>query len=331
MEWGSEEAEQIHSTNMSFEAKGEALEKQAAAACAPPTGLFAGLSKMMNPVATRMENAAALYKDAAAQYKRASAFGRAGDAHVKQAECYKAADSITEASGAYKDACTMYKKSGDIKKAVGFNVMLAEMYEEKSRTSQAAKVYGELSLMYQEINQDEDAILSFESQARCYVILDQSMHEIETKTKLADLCAKLERYPKAIELYEEVAEPRNGRPNNRANEIYWKAMLCHMVNEIKTTGDIKMSAAHLTRYADLSPNFDKGVNRRNYVLLQKLFDAFAAESKDQFEIALQEHERAAGTLTAWDIKCLGIVKDSLENPSMGDAVGAGEEDEPDWS
>ena len=277
---------------MSWEKKGEDLEKKAETKAAKPTGLFS----FMDNANRRQNDAARLYNEAAAQYKRGMAFGRAGDAHAKEGELYQATGDTTEAIGAFKSAATMFKQSGDTKKAIQWHVQLAEMYEEKNRTSQAAKVYAELSEMYMQLGtpQIEDAIQSRENQIRCYLILDQAMHEIEAKNKLADLCASLERYPKAIELYEAVAEPRNGRANNRANECYWKAMLCHMVHEAKTTNEIKQSAAHLTRYANLFPNFDKGVNRRSYVLLQKIFDAFAAESLEAFETALADHERSAG-------------------------------------
>jgi tetratricopeptide (TPR) repeat protein len=228
----------------------------------------------------------------------------------------KSGDNATGACTAYKDAATMYKKSGDIKRAIAFNTLLAQMYEEKNRTSQAAKVYQELSELHLECKSLEDAILASENVIRCYEILDQPMHSIDAKAKLADLCSDLERYQRAIDLYEEAAEPKGGRTNHNAAGWYWRAMICRMVLEVSATNDVKQCASELQRYQNLYPGFSTGVNRRNFVLLQKIIDSFANESVAEFEKALEDHERSAGTLNPWEISHLLKVKNSLTNPSV---------------
>lgn len=59
----------------------------------------------------------------------------------------------------------------------------------------------------------------------------------ECETKVADLCAENDQLPKAAKIYEALAArtPRSGT-NWAAPKHLWKAMLCHMVLESKSTG-----------------------------------------------------------------------------------------------
>jgi tetratricopeptide (TPR) repeat protein len=293
------------------ETKAAAAEKKAEAA------LQKGFFSFMSSDAQRAENAADHYAEAAAQYKMMSEFTRAAELFVKVAEMHKTAGNKTQISEAYKNASTLFKQGGDSKRAVQYNTILARLFEERNQTNQAAKIYAELGELNVERKQVADAIVAYENAIRCRVILDQKVHENEMKEKLAELCASTEggdRYEKAVQLFEDVAEPVKGRVNYKAPNFYWKALLCRMVMEVQKTADIKESNADFMRYQELCPQFNQGATRRNVSLLEELYTQFAAESIDGFEVALQTFRANGGVLTPWDVNMLTKVKDSLDNP-----------------
>jgi tetratricopeptide (TPR) repeat protein len=227
---------------------------------------------------------------------------------------YERANSSTKVAEAYKEACTLYKQGGDSKKAIQYNTILARLYEEKNRTSQAGKVYDALAELYVDRNQIPDAIVAYENSLRCRTILDQVVHQNEIKLKLAELCANNSRYEKAIELFEEIAEPVKGRTNYSAPGYYWKAVLCRMRLEVEATAEIQQSQDDFLRYQELCPHFNQGATRRSCALLASLYEEFKKESVDGFEAALQTYRANGGVLSAWDVDMLTAVKNSLETP-----------------
>lgn len=143
------------------------------------------------------------------------------------------------------------------------------------------------------------------------------------KLKLADLCAENDVLEKAVEIYEEIAEPTRGSTNYSAPDYYWKALICRMVLETKTKADIKESSGHFERYKELCPMFNQGATRRQCELLTGLFDAFAKESIDDYEAALNKYQNSGGILKPFDIKMLLQVKTSITDPQIAAPVVGG--------
>ncbi|XP_034694353.1 alpha-soluble NSF attachment protein-like [Vitis riparia] len=253
---------------------------------------------------SKYEDAAELYEKAANSFKLAKSWDKAGSINIKLANCHLKLDSKHEAANAYADAANCYKKTSN-KEAIACLEQAAAIFLEIGRLSMAARYYKEIGELYEVDQNLQQAIEKFEQAAELFQSEEVTTSANQCRQKVAQFSAQLEQYPKAIEIYEEIA--RQSLNNNllkygvRGHLL--NAGLCQLCK-----GDVVAITNSLERYQELDPTFSR---TREYKLLADLAVAVDEEDVAKFTDVVKEFDSMT-PLDAWKTTLLLRVKESLK-------------------
>lgn len=253
---------------------------------------------------SKYEDAAELYEKASNSFKLAKSWDKAGSINIKLANCHLKLDSKHEAANAYADAANCYKKTSN-EEAIACLEQAAAIFLEIGRLNMAARYYKEIGELYEVDQNLQQAIEKFEQAAELFQSEEVTTSANQCRQKVAQFSAQLEQYPKAIEIYEEIA--RQSLNNNllkygvRGHLL--NAGLCQLCK-----GDVVAITNSLERYQELDPTFSR---TREYKLLADLAVAVDEEDVAKFTDVVKEFDSMT-PLDAWKTTLLLRVKESLK-------------------
>ncbi|KAK9065810.1 hypothetical protein SSX86_015211 [Deinandra increscens subsp. villosa] len=256
-----------------------------------------------------------------------SKYEDAGDLFEKAANCYKLAksckgpswrcicqvgpvlfkgtylmlmDSKHESANAYADAGHSYKKT-NTKACIGCLDQASNLFMEIGRLSMSARYCKEIGELYEQEQNLEQAIAYYDKAADLFQGEEVTTSANQCKQKIAQFSAQLEHYPKAIEIYEEIAR------QSLNNNLLKYGVRGHLLNAgicQLCKGDVVAITNALERYQELDPTFS---STREYRLLADLAAALDEEDVVKFTDAVKEFDSMT-KLDEWKTTLLLRVK-----------------------
>ncbi|CAI9113057.1 OLC1v1013585C1 [Oldenlandia corymbosa var. corymbosa] len=163
--------------------------------------------------------------------------------------------------------------------------------------------------MYEEDKELEKSIVYYEKSAHLFQTEDSNSSANQCRQKVAQFASQLGQYPKAVEIFEDIARKIAPRWRRQLVEIgvkrhLLKAGICQLC-----MGDVVVSMENsLGRYRELDPNFS---GTREYKLLDDLAAAVEEEDVARFTDTVREYDRMT-PLDAWETSLLLRAKEALK-------------------
>jgi len=258
--------------------------------------LFGGSSKF--------EEAGDLYTKAANLFKTSKKWDQAGEAYLKAAECSLKLQSAHEAATNYVNASGCFKKN-NISRSISCLKQAVEFYTDEGRFSVAAKHQKEIAELYEAENDFDSAIANFQLAADFYDGEGSASASNQCLLKVASFSALLERYDKAVELYEKIAVSSidNNLLKWSVKDYFLRAGLCHLAS-----GDLVATRRAFDRYQDMDVTFS---GQREYKLLVDLLSACENMDLEAFTLATKEFD-SLSKLDSWKVSLLLKIKNSIK-------------------
>ncbi|MCL7028623.1 hypothetical protein MKW94_011205, partial [Papaver nudicaule] len=229
---------------------------------------------------------------------------RAAAVYLKLAGCHLKLDSKHEAASAYVDAANSYKKIS-AKDAISCFDQAVNQFMEIGRFNMAARYCKEIGELYEVEQNFEQSIVYFERAADLFQSEEVSTSANQCKQKVAQFSAQLEQYPRAIEIYEDVAKQslNNNLLKYSVKGYLLNAGLCQLCK----VDAVAISNA-LERYEELDPSFS---GTREYKFLADLAASVDEEDVQRFTDVVKEFDSMT-RLDAWKTTLLLRVKEKLK-------------------
>ncbi|XP_031562782.1 alpha-soluble NSF attachment protein-like [Actinia tenebrosa] len=293
-------------STMSNEDKGVALILEAEKKVKSSQGFFGGLFGS----ASKLEDAADLYVRAANMFKMAKNWSAAGTAFLDAAKIQLLnLQNKHEAAQHYVDAATCFRKS-DAEEAVRCYESATDIFTDMGRFTMAAKHHINIAEIYESNVVDlEKAIYHYEQAADYYRGEESTSSSNKCALKVAMYSAQMENYPKAIEIYEQVAANaiESSILKYSAKEYFFKGALCHMCV------DVLEAQRAVEKYCDMHAAFQ---DSRECKLLKSLLEAEEEQNVEAFTEAVQEYD-SISRLDQWLTTILLRIKKSMnEEPDL---------------
>lgn len=257
---------------------------------------------------SNFEDAAQLFHNSATSFKLAKSWDKAGSLFVKSSKCHIKVDNKYDAANAYVNAAHCYKRTSTPGAINCLNKAVA-IFTEIGRHIMAAKYSKEIGELY-ELDQDfEHAKSNFERAAELFENGDAATSVIQCKLKVAQFCAQLQQYQKAIKIYEDVA-----RQSLDSNLLKY-GVRGHLLNSglcLLGQGDFVAITNALECYQDLDPTFSR---TREYKFLADLAASIDEEDVEKFTTVVKEFNSIT-PLDSWKSTLLLRVKDALKVKEM---------------
>ena len=250
-----------------------------------------------------MDDAIELYVRAGNMFKMAKKWSEAGEAFSEAAKLHWNAGNRHDAATGFVDAGVCYKKS-DPKEAVNSISRAIEIYTEMGRFNLAAKHHVTVAEIYEsDIVDIEKAITHYEQAADYYKGEESTTSANRCLLSVARYAAQLEKYQKAIEIYEEVAANcvESSLLKYSAKEYFFRAALCHMCI------DLLNAQLAVKKYEEMYPAF---TDSRECKLLKTLLDKLEEQDVDGFSDAVAEYD-SISRLDPWFTNILLRIKKSI--------------------
>jgi len=279
------------------EDKGEELMEKADKRLKGGFSFFSGTAKF--------EDAVEMYTKAGNSFKIVKKWDRAGEAFTKAAECHLKLQSKHEAAQSYLNAAMCYKKT-NITTAVMCMKQGIEFYTEEGRFSIAAKHQKELAELYEDQSDLENAIAAYQTAADYHEGEGSNSAASSCLLKVALFSAQLERYDKAIELYEQIAAQSidNNLLKWSVKDYFLRAGLCHLAK-----GDVVAAERAVERYMDMDATFS---SQRECKFLQELVNACKNYDVEAFTNAVVDFD-SISKLDSWKTSILLKIKNSIKD------------------
>ncbi|GAB4827666.1 hypothetical protein Ancab_034551 [Ancistrocladus abbreviatus] len=231
----------------------------------------------------KQEDAAELFEKAANAFKLSKSWDRAGAAYVKLANCHLKLDSKHEAANAYADAAHCYKKTSS-QEAISSLEQSVNLFLEMGRLNMAARYCKEIAEIHESEQNLEQAIVYFEKSADLFQSEEVTTSANQSRQKVAQYAAQLEQYPKAIEIFEDIA--RQSLNNNLLKYAVkghlLNAGICHLCK-----GDVVSINNALEKYQEMDPTFS---GTREYRFLADLAASIDEEDVARFTDVVKEFD-----------------------------------------
>lgn len=169
----------------------------------------------------------------------------------------------------------------------------------------AARYCKEIGELYEAEQNFEQSINFFERAADLFQSEEVTTSANQCKQKVAQFAAQLEQYPKAVEIFEEIA--RQSMNSNllkySVKGILLNAGICQLCR-----GDVVAITNSLERYQELDPTFS---GTREYKFLADLAASMDEEDVETFTNTIKEFDSMT-RLDAWKTTLLLRVKNALK-------------------
>ncbi|XP_009784206.1 alpha-soluble NSF attachment protein-like [Nicotiana sylvestris] len=232
---------------------------------------------------SKHDDAADLFDKAANCFKLAKSWDQAGAVYVKVANCHLRLDSKHEAAGAYANAAHCYKKT-NTREAISCLEQAVHMFLDIGRLNMSARYYKEIAELYEQEQNLEQAIIYYEKAADLFQSEDVTTSANQCKQKIAQFSAELEKYQRAIEIFEEIAR------HSVNNNLLKYGVRGHLLNAgicQLCKGDVVAINNALERYQELDPTFSV---TRECKLLVDLAAAIDEEDVAKFTGSVKEYD-----------------------------------------
>jgi len=258
---------------------------------------------------SKYEEAAEMYIKGANLYKISKKWEQAGAAFIKAAESQLKLQSKHEAATNYINAGNCLKKS-NVNDAGNCLRIAIELFTDEGRFSIAAKHQKELAEMFEAEEDYQQAIDNYQTASDYYEGEGQTSSSNACLLKVAQFSAQLEKYDKAIEIYERVAKASldNNLLKWSVKEYFLKAGLCHLAS-----GDIVSAKRAVERYQEMDYTFS---SQRECKLLQDLITACENYDVEAFTQSVADYD-SISKLDQWKTHILLKVKNSIKNEDGG--------------
>ncbi|KAK9804908.1 hypothetical protein WJX72_011368 [[Myrmecia] bisecta] len=251
----------------------------------------------------KYEDAAELLERAGNQFKLAKAWMEGGQTFEKLAQVHLKLESKHEAASTYVEAAKCYQKcsKSDALRALHKAI---DYYTEIGRLGMAAKQLRDVAETQEKQGMKEEAVEFYLQAANLFQTEDSTAEANKCRLKVAQFAAELERYPQAIEIYEDIA--RTSVENNLLKFSAKGYLLCAGICQLATLNDIAISTA-LERYQDIDIAFQ---GSREEKLLRELAEAVEAADVQKFTDAIAEFDSMT-RLDPWKTTILLRVKKGM--------------------
>ncbi|MCL7042745.1 hypothetical protein MKW94_014075, partial [Papaver nudicaule] len=231
---------------------------------------------------SKYEDAAELYEKSANSFKIAKAWDRAAAVYIKLAGCHLKLESKHEAASSYVNAANAYKKISQ-KEAISCLEQAVSQFMEIGRFSMAARYCKEIGELCEAEQNVDQAIAYFERAADLFQSEEVNTSANQCKLKVAEFAAQQEQYPKAIEIYEEIArQSLNNLLKYSVKGYLLNAGLCQLCRD-----DVVALPNALEKYQDLDPTF---TGTRECKFLTDLAAAMEDEDVEKLTYAVKEFD-----------------------------------------
>uniref|UniRef100_A0A8K9V3Z8 Beta-soluble NSF attachment protein n=1 Tax=Oncorhynchus mykiss TaxID=8022 RepID=A0A8K9V3Z8_ONCMY len=244
----------------------------------------------------KVEDACEMYARAANMFKMAKNWTAAGNAFCQGARLHMQLQNKLDSATSFVDAGNAYKKA---------DPQVLSTCVLQGRFTIAAKHHITIAEVYEsELVDIEKAIAHYEQAADYYKGEESNSSANKCLLKVGHYSAQLEQYPKAIEIYEQVATNTMDNPllKYNAKEYFFKASLCHfIVDELNAKLAIE-------KYEEMFPAF---ADSRECKLLKKLLDAHEEQNCEAFTEAVKEFD-SISRLDQWLTTMLLRIKKTIQ-------------------
>lgn len=264
-----------------------------------------GLFGFLSSPDKKFEDAYELCSEAANLFKINKKFDRAADAYMSAADMQMKLSSPHEAARCYVDAATMLKKT-DPKRSAEAMLKAGSTYQRMGKLVMAAKqVQAAAELFETTLTDPEGALTHYEQAAEFYEMEDSQSAANKCQLKVAHICAALERYERAMELFETVAKAMTDAAllKYSAKEYFLKASLCRLA-----TKDVEGTKVYVDQYQNLAAGFRDSREAR---LVVELCTACETEDPDQYTSVVQNYD-AVSPLDQWMTTILLTIKKNIK-------------------
>jgi len=224
---------------------------------------------------------------------------KAADAHLKCGSKY-------DAAGDYINAGNCLRKS-NLNDAVSCFKLGVVLFAEEGRFSIAAKHQKDIAEACEADGDLEIAIENFELAAEYYEGENATTSANGCLLKVAEFSGTLDKFDKAIEIYEKVASSCIDNPLLKfsCKGYFLQAGLCHLARDI-----VKARSA-INRYQELDYSFS---SQRECKFLNALLQAFEQNDVEGFTNVVYEYDSVT-KFTPWQTKILLKVKAAIKENS----------------
>ncbi|KAJ2655600.1 vesicular-fusion protein S17 [Coemansia sp. RSA 1200] len=199
----------------------------------------------------KYEEAGELFEQASIQFKLAKQMREAGEAMLKAAEMSLKHDDYNDASQRFVSASKSFKNAYP-EQAIYSLKRAVELLTKHNRFYTAASHQAEIAKMYEKAADIENAMDAYDKAAEWYAQEDSNALASKYSLMVATLAAQLQKYERAIEIFESTAETSIDNPLAKwsIKDYFFKAALCRLA-----IPDDVGAAEALERYKDLDPGF----------------------------------------------------------------------------
>lgn len=252
------------------------------------------------------------YEDAAELYRRASHlflmqkdYVQGCDALVNSAKMFlkehmhleAAADYINIAKINQKHICNDSISIYYLKEAI-------QVYVEKCKFKLAAHEYYKIGEINEKMSNISDAIEAYEIAADYYDNENMQSDAIKCLFKVADLSSQIEKYERAIEIYQSIYQLYNKTIALRWNapKIFLKTCLCHLAHH-----DLIGCKNEITKFREINPFFEKDDRCK---FLEKIVLTLENNDVESYTIICKDFDSMIG-MDSWMITLLLRIKTTL--------------------
>eukprot|EP00873_Tetraselmis_striata_P041471 jgi/Tetstr1/461735/TSEL_006825.t1 len=248
----------------------------------------------------KYEEAAELLEKAANQFKLGKAFKDAAEVYIQLSEVHDKLESKHEAASSLAEAAGCYKKVSK-SDAVRCLQKSAEIFTDMGRLQMAARHTKGVAELQEELGWKDDCLETYRHAADLFAGEDSSAEANKCRLKVAHLSAEQEKFPEAIQIFEDVA--RTSVDSNllkySAKGYLLNAGICHLAR-----GRQEDILGAIEKYMDLDISFE---GSRECKLLQDLAAAMDGGDQQAFTNAIAEYDSMT-RLDPWKTSLLLIAK-----------------------
>lgn len=252
---------------------------------------------------SKVDEGLELYLQAANKFKMAKKWGAAGHAFTEIASLHFKGGNRLDAATNYVEAGNCYKKT-DPNEAVNSLLKAIEIYTDMGKFTMAAKHHQSIADIYEtEVADMEKAIQHYEQASDYFKGEENNSSANKCLLKVAMFAAQMEKYDKAIQIYEKVASSslESSLLKYSAKEYMFRAALCHLCCD-KEDAEIA-----LNKYEEMYPAFQ---DSRECKLIKSLMTHLEEQNVDAFTDTVKEYD-SISRLDQWYTTMLLRIKKSI--------------------
>lgn len=254
---------------------------------------------------SRLEEAEEEYQKAANLFKVAKKWDKAGDTFRKLANVSVQLGNKHQGATSLIDASNCFRKS-NIEDSVKCLQEASEIFTDIGKFSPAAKAQKEIGEILEENNDYEGAVKAFDTAADYYSGENSQSLANGCRIKSGGLYALLEKYEKAIEIFEQVGMTSVDSPLTKFNakDHFFRAAICHLC-----TGDLVSTERSIQKYCDWDTSFQ---TQREHKLLAAILHAYKEFDVDEFTGAVGDYD-SISKLDNWKTTMLLRIKTAIKS------------------